>query len=272
MICLIGAEETARAGWWRRLRRAAAHDKGFSAGDEVVLGVRMLRAVIESSPGMKPEALRKRIKNAAEWMRARRVRQVIFAKNFPYRALVLREGFDEMDGGALWEALAGRIAARFGGDSHCAALFAGRLTMAVLRTLTELCASFKYLMVTTETGSGREFDALRRRTGVSVIEQPTDRQLSRADVAVIFGPQKRLVVLPPECVALGVGAGALEGVLFGRAVSELTLGLTDERESELPSGFPRDVLFSAALNAGTLQPEDIVIQDVRLTAGPRRDS
>jgi hypothetical protein len=274
MYCLLSTEDKDPVGLFGRIKRGLSGDKGLIIRETVVLGVRVLGITIEVFPGMKTEDVRAAIRRAVDAMRRERVREICFAKNFPYRALFLREGFDEMGSLLLMTTLAGRISSYLGGqisavsgDGKYAAIFAAKLTVAVLRTLSELCASFKYLMVTTESGGGREFEALRRRTGISVIERPTPRQLMNADVAVVFGPLRRSVLLPAKCIAFGIGDNALSGVDCGRVVSGLRLELAAGREERLPEIFSRDVLISAALCAGTLKADDIVLRDVLLAEG-----
>lgn len=282
MYALVGAADKTDGCKPGRFGRIAGSGD-FAIRETVVLGVRMLDAVVFAPPGSKPEKLRNLLRRFAGGMKCRRVHEICFAKDFPYKEELLREGFAEMKSELLKAALAGRIATMLGGapnsvaeipgDGKCALLLAGRMTAAVFGTLWELCSAFKYLMVMTETGEEGGLEELCRRTGVSVIRQPSARQLMNADVAVAYGPLSRTVVLPAKCVAYGVGDGALGGVVYERCVSGLSWALAGGLDDMLPGRFPRDTLLSAALCAGTVRAEDILIKDIflarRALYGPR---
>ena len=119
-------------------------------------------------------------------------------------------------------ALAGRIAAAVAGDGATAALFARRMIGGAWITLQELCHRFRYVTVVTDAGWTWALDGLRRRTGVSILEQPSPRQLQQAAVAVFFDVQPPGLELPAGCVAIGARAGALAGVRSVRKVTGLS--------------------------------------------------
>lgn len=261
MVCLVGAEEVPRPGFFRRLQGAAARREGFGTDETVILGVRMKRVTIKTYAGITQKEAGRRLALAAEELRLARAHRVIFAKNFPYREHILREGFEEAESGLVTEALAGRLAAQAADGGRTAALFAERLTGPAFGTLCELCASFRFVTAWTEWSGGRTLEELRRRTGISVLENPPISELQNADAAVFFAPPRLPAVLPEKCVAVEAVAGALEGVLYYRAVSGLTPGLKGGRETELPDCYPAAQLISSALSAGTVKTGDLEIRD-----------
>jgi hypothetical protein len=108
------------------------------------------------------------------------------------------------------------------------------------------------------------FDALRRRTGVSVIARSTAGQFHNADAAVFYDAPRPDLRLSPSCAAIEAVPGALEGLSCSLAVSGLLLRLAGERQRSLIPGYPAEKLLAAALDAGTLTPEEILLQDVRI--------
>ncbi|NLA85831.1 MAG: hypothetical protein GX847_00825 [Clostridiales bacterium] len=265
MICLFDWQEMPDTGILTRIRSARRVYKGFRAGETVVLGMRVMHVTIDISPEMPLKTIRKRIGCAAELMRAKRAGKVLFFNNFPYREHVLWEGFDEMNEERLTEQLAGKIASAFAGGDKVAALFARRLTGEAERVFSALCRDFKYIMAAVEADEGRLYQALGKKLGISVIGHPTEKQLLKADVAVFFSPPTCQTVLPDKCVAIPVNKEAMKGVVCRRAVSGLTVELPDGRMTDIPKGFAPEPLITAAIEAGTLDPGEIMVRSLEFS-------
>ena len=260
MICLLDTLDTPDVGFIKRIRRARRGYKGLHTGETVILGMKVLCVTIDRTPSIPLKTIQKRIAYAAERMRAAHTRKVLFSKNFPYRALVLREGFDEMNESRLLELLAGKIAASFSGRDKVAAFFAQRLTGEAERAFCDLCRDYKYVMSAVDSDDGRLYNALGRRIGISVIGHPTEKQLSKTDVAVFFSPPERKTVLPDKCIAIPVNNAALSGVVCRKAVSGMTVELADGKVPDIPDGFAAEPLIAAAIDAGSLHRGDILIR------------
>jgi hypothetical protein len=271
MVYLVGEEETAPVSVFGRLRHSLASDEGYKIVSTVVLGMRLRRVTIESPAGQ-DSVYRRNVARAAAALRRERDGRVIYSDAFRYKELFMREGFDEMDADALTAALAGRSASRAAGsgttvahDGTSAVLFSRHMNGDAWKTLQELCRRFRTVMAVTGADWSPALEALRRRTGVSVIEHPSTRQLTLAGVAVLYDAPPSGVNLPAGCVAVEARAGALDGSLVGRRVIGLSLGLPAGGEAGLPSGFPREPIFASVLSAGTLRPEDISILDITVS-------
>lgn len=262
MICLVDIEETPVVGIMTRIRRARRGYRGLTFGYRIIFGMRTLTITIDVTPLMPLKTIQKRIQYAAEKMRAVRAGKVLFSKKFPYRELLLREGFDEMDEGRLLELLVGKIIFGFSGSDKIAALFAHHLTGEAERVFCDMCRDFKYVMAAVE--SERLFRTLGRRLGISVIGQPTDSQLSKADVAVFFDPPERRIVLPDKCIAVPVKGSALDGVVCSKAVCGLSVELSSGFTPDIPEGFAHEPLIAAALDTGTLRREDVLVRDIKI--------
>jgi len=260
MICLFDKQDAPDAGILTRIRRTRRGYKGLRTGETLILGIRAMTATLDITPSMPMKVVRKRIRYAAERMRAVRVRKVLFSEDFPYRELVLGEGFDEMDDSRLPELLAGKIASVFSGRDKVAAFFAERLTSEAEHVFRQLCREYKYVMSAVEYYDGRLYHDLIRGLGISVIGQPTERQLAKADVAVFFSPPVRQTVLPEKCVAIPVCPAALDGVVCRRAVAGMAVELTNGKAPHIPGGFPSMPLIAAAIDAGSLSREEVLVR------------
>jgi hypothetical protein len=264
MICLLGTAETPDVGIITRVRRARKGYRGVSARELLILGVRTLHITLDKTPSISQKIIKKRIKYASSLMRSERVSQVFFAKNFPYRELVLREGFDEMDECLLMKLFAGKLATEFADGEKVAAFFAERLTGDAERIFSELCRAFRYVIAVSEADGSQLFAAFGRQLGISVIGRPTPKQLLRADVAVFFSPPKQEMVLSEKCVVIPVTASALEGVVCRNVVTGITVSLVNGMQPDIPEGFQPGPLYAAAIRAGTLRLGDVLIQNIKM--------
>lgn len=262
MIFLVDTEETAPGGLRARFHRLLTGGEPFRIEDTVVLGVRMRRLTIEMVPGQSAGATARSIARAAVKMRLEHAGKVIFAAEFRYKELFLREGFVESDASALTAALAGRLAGRAASDSGTAALFAKAMSDRACGTLLELCRAFRCVMTATDSPGNPIFEELRRRTGISVVVGPTAGQLRHVDAAVFFDPPHREIRLPPSCVAVEAAPGAVRGISGPKIVSRVSLGLTGKKAPGLIPGYPAEKLLAAALDAGTLTPGEIQLREV----------
>lgn len=264
MICLIDTQETPDVGIFTRIRRIHRGYKGITARTIVILGVRALYISIDKTPSMRMIIIKKRIHYAAEKMRRDHVGKVLFSEKFTYKELVLREGFDEIDESYLMAALAGKIVSAFSGSDKVAAFFANRLTSDAERAFYDMCRHFRYVMAVMESDCGQLFANLGKRLGISVIGQPTEKQLSKADVAVFFSPPRVPTVLPEKCIAIPVNNRALDGVVYSKFVSEVKLALGNAKALDIPDGFAHEPLYAAAIDAGTLHREDVLLREVKI--------
>lgn len=237
--------------------------RGLHSSCSVILGIRSLKITMDVAPSMTSNTIRKRIGYVVERMRSERTGKVVFSDDFPYRELILREGFDETDDRLLKEIVAGKIVKAFSGKDKVAAFFGRRLTGEAERVFSEMCQNFKYVMAAVETDGGL-YHSMGKRFGISVIGQPTEKQLEKADVAVFFCPPATKTVLPEKCVVIPVTGGALKGVICRKIVSEQTIALVNGKKHDIPNGFPHEPFYSAALDAGTLRREDLQIYNLKI--------
>jgi len=196
-------------------------------------------------------------------MRLHRADSVLFSENFPYRDLVLGEGFMEADGRTLMETLAGTIAERAAGSRRSAALFTDRLTSGAARTLTEMCRSFRTVMLISDSGA-ETCRALGRQFGISVVTNPPAGQLHDADAAVFFSAPRNGAVLSENTVAIPSAPAALGGVTYHTAVRGVQIELAGGMAGMIPEGFAPVPLVSAALESLALGREAVRLTSYEL--------
>ncbi len=272
MICLMDAVNTPdgrrRTSWFTR------RPKGYNSVNSrqiAVLGMRAAYITIEKLPDKNTRAVTKQLEDVTAHLRAQRTGSVLFSENFPYRESVLREGFKEADTRALMELMAGTMAQRAAESKQSAAVFTQRLTSAALRTLTELCSSFKTVMLVCASGA----DACRtlgRQLGISVIFDPTAGQLKKADVVVFFDAPGYPIILKDEAVAIPAGPGALDGVSYRTAVTGVDIGPSDGTDFVIPEGFAYEPVISAALECRALAPESVRLRALRFETSRRQNA
>lgn len=265
MICLLDTKEIPDVGFVSRFSRFRRGYTGISFKNLTIMGVRALHITIDKAPAISQRTVQKRIKLVTDRIREEHISRVLFSINFPYRELVLREGFGEIDESLLMETLAGEIASKFAGKEKVAAFFADRMTAGVEKTFCDLCRDFRYVMAVLESDGSRLFSSLGKRLGLSVIGQPSEKQLLKVDVAVFFSAPLVTTVLPETCIVIPARHNALDRVVARKAVANLSIGLRDGMEPDIPEGFPRDPLFAVALDAGTLRREEILLREFKMT-------
>ena len=264
MVYLVGAEETAPAGLPERIRQSLSREAGYTVSGMVILGMRARRVTIENPTGQ-GSILRRNIARAAAALRDERAGRIIFADGFAYKEHLKREGFDEMGTDALLAALAGRVAALAAPDGAAAALVARHLAGGAWNTLRELCLRFRCVMAVTDADWNPGFAELRRRTGVSIIEHPSARQLALAGVAVLYDDLPPGVVLAEHCVAVGGAVRRRRGPRARPEGDRPVSGAAGGSGSRSAAGFPREPILAAALSAGTLSEDDIQINGLSVS-------
>lgn len=268
MICLIDAKEVPDAGVFTRIRRARGGYRGIQLRYITVLGMRVLYITIDTPPSMTRKTALKRIGCAVEMMRAQRVCNVLFAKNFSYREQILREGFDETDDRLLVETLAGQIASSFSGKDKGAVFFAYRLTGYAEQAFYTICRDFRYVMSAVGTDENGLVAALSKELGISIIDRPSEKQLLKADVAVFYDPPNQEITLGDHCIAIPVSSEALNGVHCRKAIAGVTVAPADGNVPEIPEGFVAGPLYAYAIRAGALRYGDIRLHDINIEERP----
>ena len=266
MFAMMEMTDAPKVGMRERIRRGLRGYSGVSAKLENVLGVEVLRVGIESPGMIKQAAFEKRIGLTIGLLRQRGIRHLCFAYGFPYEEIEIfaRAGFAALERDALYESLACEIAVKAAVERKAAALFARRVTVCVERALLGLCANFRYVMVDIESGGAAVCRNLRRDCGVSIIEKPSQKQLAAADVALFFSQPVRKVKLPDKCVAAAVTNKMLQSVELRRYVSAIDIEIYPKEEKPLPAEYSREILTSAAVSAGVLRGNNLILRNIKI--------
>ena len=137
----------------------------------------------------------RRAVRAAERMRAHGVRRAVFPVDFPHTAAFLRAGIAPVDPMPLRHALGGRFVKKrleklgIANAQAVIAVSGETVNKTLARTVQELAASYRYVLLSVRSG-GEEFAAqMRRQYGVSLVLEPSADQMERADALVLFAPR-----------------------------------------------------------------------------------
>ncbi|MBR3703959.1 MAG: hypothetical protein IKM11_00505 [Oscillospiraceae bacterium] len=154
--------------------------------------------VLDMGSGAKGALASYRAARAAKKMRALGMRRAVFPVDFPHTAAFLRSGIAPVDPLALRRALGARFVKRqfenlgISNTRSVVAVSADAVSGEVARTVQELAASQRYVLLSVRSG-GEEFAAvMRRQYGVSLVLAPSNDQLERADALVLFSPRQDL--------------------------------------------------------------------------------
>jgi hypothetical protein len=269
MICLIEHESTGYDGFFKRIRRRLTGDNGYRCEKRMVFGMPVLHVTLAFYPRAKETFVRKTIGASAAQLR--KGSRVLFSKDFPYRAAFLREGFEEAEGTILTELLSGQLASFICPEGKTALMISKKLSGRAVQALWSLCLRFRHVLCVTESDGRALYGAISKKQGVSVISAPSPRQLLEADVAVVFNPPPEHMLLSDTCVVLPVGSTVPKNIYCRRFASEISFGIKDAESmeyAELTERFPLNALIAAALEAGVLRVDDVLVRSVHIQEKP----
>lgn len=262
MFSLIETVEISKPALSRRVKNSFAGVSGTRVFEDSFLGVRYAKTEIEIYDGLTYPQLEKRFLQAGAALKEAGVKDVCFSNGFEHEALFLNEGFARMDSRFLYERLAGDIVKSLGkGDKNKkVAFFSGRVSQHEERALLIICSSFRHIMLDVRQGGDMVCRNIRARMGIAVIENPTEKQLGEADIALFFSKPIGEVVLPPKCTAVTVSGENLKDVSCRRRVTRLRLSLPRELSGELPANFPPEPLVAMGAKLGRVNTNRIKIE------------
>lgn len=222
--------------------------------ETAILRMCFCRVSLLRKPGTPAAMLRRRAAAGARKLEKLGIQRAVFPVGFPYEAAFAKRGVLPVAVTPLYRAMAGEwlraeLAARGLTATATVAVCGDRLTGELVRTVTELCLRYRYVLLDIPSGGEELARQLRREYGVSLLLRPAAEQLAAAEGAVLFAPGKGLecpVVLP-----LYDGAPPPEN---------MRLLLPPQLEGKLPDGMRRDQLLAAMVGAGMLRPAQIELQ------------
>ncbi|MGM9520945.1 MAG: hypothetical protein ACI3VB_00515 [Oscillospiraceae bacterium] len=233
-------------------------------GAESAAGINCLRLTLHVPDRLGERNLERCIERSAGQLKAMRVRQLVFRKDFPYRERFLELGFTECGHDAPLRATAGDIICRAAKNHGSAFLYAPRPTQDVCRALRKLCGGFRYLTAYVPEGQTQLME-IAEEYGISLTALRRDGE-APSDAAVFFGSPRRLITLPGGCAVLFADGKRGDMIYGGREISRIVFRVPERFRDELPAGFPEMQLISAALYGGKLSPEDIKIDSADMYA------
>lgn len=228
-------------------------------GEQRVLHVRFACARVERSEKTPERALKRRIRTAVKQLRKLGVSSLVLPENFSFSTSVEELGIQTVSTVPLQQMLAADWAGAalwqreiFGACVRIA-VAADELSGEVVRTVTELCLRYRYVLLDVPEGGERLAVYLRREYGVALQLHPTQEQADGAEAAVLFAPRQKWKQENPVCLRL-YQERSLPGLILPPALSE-----------QLPAGVNRGMLLAALQRAGALKPGWVTVE--RSTGG-----
>lgn len=218
-----------------------------------ILRMRFCRVYLTRRRGTPAPLERRRLAAAAKKLEKQGVTRAVFPEDFSQLAAFEKRGVVPVETLPLYRRLAGEwlktsLAAKGLGGATTVAVCGERLTGELVRTVTELCLRWRYVLLDVPDGGEELARQLRREFGVSLVLRPSAAQLAAADAALLFTPRPEL--RNGVTLALYEGAAPPEHV-------RLELPALEE---QLPAGCRRDQLLAALYGAGALRPEQIEVR------------
>ncbi len=226
-----------------------------SFSQERPLGLNCVRARVRVGLRAGERRVRRCLEGTARELAGLRARTAVFAEGFPYREFFLARGVREAGCGTLLAAKAAEIVRAAAPRHERALLRTDRADRRSLETARGLCRDFRYLALDAPEECLERFEDVCG--GLGVAPEPYTSSGPGPDAAVFLSPPREPVFLPGRCVKLPVYTGGAP-VLGGREVDRISFSLPEELRFDLP--FPASPILSAALEAGTVEAEDVSVR------------
>ena len=199
-----------------------------------------------------------RARQGARRLREAGVRSAVFPVDFPYTALLIRQGISPVDTLPLRRALAAPLTRRrlenggFQPTQAVAAVSGDRAIREVTECAKALALSYRYVLLSVR-GDGAAFaKSLRREYGISLLLDPSPDQLDRADALVLFSPRTDLALNNPILYTLYPGGEAGRG--------RLPLCLPPALAEQAETNCDQEQLAAALYAMGALTAENLLAE------------
>ena len=219
-----------------------------------------------------PEHNRRRVETALCALQNAGIRDVVPPIDCAFTEILPSYGLAVPAPVSLYRRLAARMASMATERMHTEparlrlCFMAKRMTSEVGGAMEALCGSARHLLLCLERGSGGEIcRRLRYANGVSVVESPSDEQLARTDLYVVFDGWEEPRHLPakPGSVVLFLGRGCFQ-VPVGCLVFDGAVLLPPARlRFAWPPGADNEALLAALVAAGGVLPGEIQLSALR---------
>lgn len=237
--------------------------KAVKCGAKSICGVRFYEVCVARSRSRFVE--KRRLRKAARLMERAGVRTALFPETFSETALFEYCGIRPAEDGYLRTVMAAEIARRMM-EAHgctpgetCIALIGDAMTPALRRTLMELALRVRYTLLSAGGGGGESCSVLRREYGVSVLRNPGEEQLRRANVVLTFG--KAAPCGAEGCLWLPFGdVTEVEG--YENAMRCVSCLAAPAVEAALPEECSRSALLSILLEMGAVRPWELEVAEI----------
>lgn len=236
---------------------------GVQPETKSICGVRFFAVSVEQSRSRLVQA--RRLRRAARMMERAGVRTALFPADFAEDALFAKRQIRRAGAEYLRRMTAGAVARRAMAEhglrpAEChAALLGDRMSGELRKALMEIALHVRYTMLAAGGGGGEICSVLRREYGVSVLRDPGQEQLGRANLVLTFGSAGPCG--GEGCLWLPFGeVTRAEGYRSG--APRVRYGAPPEVEAALPSECDRNGLLSILLEMGALRANELEVLEI----------
>lgn len=154
------------------------------------------------------------------------------------------------------------VAQKSGATAYCVFASLGAVEE---RALVKLAEHYRYLMIFAGRDTAMVCRALRRKYGLPVVEDPTRRQVHKADFALLFATPSKDIALASSCLAFSPrGKPVLAG---GVQIKKAEFSIPHAIETQVPPGFSPEPILSECARRSMISTKGIEIRGISLDKG-----
>ena len=237
--------------------------RAVTCGVKVICGVRFFEVCVYQSGSALVQ--KRRMEKAAKLMEKAGIRTALFPRAFQDAERFARHKILPPEEGNLYQAMAAEVVRhlmacrRIAPERCCMALLGSRMSAALQRALLTLAPEVRYTYLTAGRGGGEVCEHLWREYGVSVLQDPPQAQLQRADVVLTF--DSAVPCGKPGCLWLPLGL-VQEAAGYENALLRILYSAPPRIEEALQADCGRNALLSLLLQAGAVEAKELEVTEI----------
>ena len=250
-------------GWLTIKEKQTGFHSAVTGGTKRICGVRFFEVTVAES---RSRLLReRRLQKAARLMERAGVRRALFPKGFSETATFEKQQIRPADDSYLLRQMAVELTRKametrgiLPADC-CVAVLGDGMSGDLRRALPEIALRVRRTLLSAKGGGGEICSRLWREYGVSVLRDPSEKELCRASVVLTFG--KAVPLGEPGCLWLPFGA-VQEAEGYKNALLPVRFSLPAALEQAEETGVDGNVLLSLLLEVGALHENELKVMEI----------
>lgn len=257
--------------FYQRIKFRFGVQKNIEVFEDNILGMKILRVQIRLPFGTGPDMTLKNYQKVMEMLRRAGIGRVCFKNDFPMREEITDKNFKEPSDGLLWRMKGPEIAKNASPSGRSVFIATGDMKRDV-SAAKYLSGGFRYIMLSSKGYQGDFCRYMCETTGISIIEKPGENERSKADAALVFEPEEKLV-FKRSCIVVSDGRMPENVEGARKYVRDASFIYRGSQKFLLPEGFSSKDILSDAVTLGICKDSDIGAEnvDVCTVDGPMMD-